>query len=170
MSSNSIERAQGALSKLLCGTTLDSIRAYSVVVQLGFFRSDDKGDLPREVWLTTTGSLRLIGANDDTSQSLDGCQERNFFEQRANVLKEIYMLIGKSVSSININMGGNLNIELGGKTLVASPDSENYEEVWAVMSDTPAADQDHQWYVGLDDTYEMIVRMPESESKDSGSR
>jgi hypothetical protein len=51
--------ATKTVSKLLRGAQLDTIRVFSVIVQLGFIRIDIMQDLPQEIWIVISGNLRV---------------------------------------------------------------------------------------------------------------
>lgn len=153
MNNANIDACSEAISVLLLGTQLDSIRAYSLIMQLGFVRTVPAGGLPTEVWVSISGNL----ITEDAST----CSTGDFFERRAQALCATYLLIGQRVTATNISDSGTLQIDLDAKSLRVEADSEdNLEEIWAVMSDTPDTSVDHRWYMVLDDAGALSVRIP----------
>ena len=142
-----------AVSILLVGAQLDTIRAYSLIMQLGFIRSAPSQGLPAEIWVSVSGEL-ITG---DTA----ACPTVDFFERRAQALGAAYHLIGRQVTAAYISESRALQIDLGdGSLRVQADGDDNLEEVWAVMSDTPDASVEHRWYVALDDTGALSLRKP----------
>ena len=157
MSLTSARQASEPVSALLCGTQLDTIRVYSLIVQLGFIRVG-AADLPQEVWVVVSGDLLVDGP---TSAAADTSVASEFFSRRALALRENYFLIGRRVTAAWVSDSGELEIELGDTRLRAKRDEHgDLEEVWAVMSETPDANLEHRWYVSLDDSGALSVCVP----------
>jgi len=152
------ELASETVNALLCGMSLDSIRVYSAVVLLGFFRSGSVTKVD-EAWISVSGGLWVESLSQAPKQSVD-MKNSSFFYQRATVLGELYLLIGKEVSSANVDLSGALEVVFGQTQIRANSDGDDFEEIWAVMSNTPDADKDHDWYVSLDDAGQVTTKSP----------
>lgn len=157
----SLISAQGASQvvwDLLRGAQLDTIRVYSLIVQLGFVCLGRAGNLPDEVWVSVSGTLLVEG---DTSMVGESASSRDFFARRASALGEVYRQIGQEVTAASVSDSGALQIHLGGKSLRAEADDDTgLEEVWSVVSDSPEATADHRWHVSLDDSGAIYARVP----------
>ena len=147
--------AAGVVAMLLQGTVLDSIRAYSLVLQLGFVRLGSVEMLPSEVWVTLSRSLQV-----GRSSQIDDPGKQDFFSSRAAGLRDLYLLIGKSVTSATVQENYVLNLVIDGQTVAVSRDKENLEEVWKVVSDGPECGVESRWAVTLDDAGEISLRSP----------
>lgn len=148
-----IDSCSKAISALLLGAQLDSIRAYSLIMQLGFIRTVPADGLPVEVWVSISGDL--VAKN--TSPRL----MEDFFERRAQAFCTTYLLIGQKVTATSISATGALQIDFGAMSLSAEADGKDeLDEVWAVSSDTPDTSVDHDWYIALDDNGALSLRTP----------
>lgn len=158
MSLISTQGASRVVSDLLRGAQLDSIRVYSLIVQLGFVCLGRAGNLPDEIWVSISGSLFVEG---DTSMVGESESSRDFFARRASALGEVYRLIGQEVAVAGVSDSGALQIRLGGKSLRAEADDDTgLEDVWSVSSDSPDVTADHRWHVSLDDSGAISARLP----------
>lgn len=157
MNLNDRLKGHEAVSKLLCSTQLDTIRVYSLILQLGFLRLRAEDNLPRQVWVSASGRFMIEGAVQDAGGSH---REENFFSQRASVLAAMYKLIGQRVVFAGLSDSCALEINIGSTRLLIDRDDESLEEVWSVASDSPDATLDHDWSVSLDDSNEISVRVP----------
>jgi hypothetical protein len=160
MNQRNSENAAKIIAKILHGSQLDTIRIYSVILQLGFIRLTGANDLPEEIWLNLSCSLRV-----ETDASIFECS-KNFHGRRIDALTAVYQLIGREVHGANVSATGTLEIELGDTRLFAEPDGEtDLEEVWSVVSDSPEANADHRWRVILDDFGVISIRTPNPSSE-----
>jgi hypothetical protein len=158
MSIVNIHVASEVISALLCGAQLDTIRVYSLIIQLGFFRENGQEALPNEIWVSVSGSLVL---KDPGCPLQDGTVAEDFFSLRGRILRETYSLIGKEVSAARVSEVNALQIDLGDKSLCAEPDNKgNLEVIWEVMSDTPDVSVHHRWHVSLDDAGVLSAHRP----------
>lgn len=158
MSLSNTQVCSEVASALLRGAQLDTIRAYSLIIQLGFIRPSASDGLPAEIWVSVSGDLVV---NESSSTAGYGQTAGNFFEHRALALSAIYYLIGKEVTGARVLESGALQIDFAGKGLRAeSSGDDNLEEVWAVMSDTPVATAEHRWYVSLNDSGALSACAP----------
>jgi hypothetical protein len=144
------EDAEKAISQLLVGATLDSFRVFSTVLLVGFYRSDNCPELPNEIWLSSSGKMTLINSMEGRDAYKN--EDENFFAQRAFLIGKLFETIGSSVEAVAISPLGVPSIGLGGREIRCEPDEENFEEIWAVMSDSPDASADHRFYIALEDT------------------
>lgn len=144
---------------LLRGAQLDTIRVYSLIVQLGFVRlGTAAGDLPNEVWVILSGGLTI---KEEPSMVAESRSSQDFFGRRASVLSAVYRLIGQDVTDASVSDAGVLEMQLGGQCLCAdADDEENLEEVWSVVSDFPETAADHRWYVSLDECGGLSAHVP----------
>lgn len=126
-----------------------------MVLQLGFVRLGNVEMLPAEVWVTLSCSLQV-----GRSSQIDEPNEQDFFSSRAAGLRDLYLLIGKSVTSATVQEDNVLNLVIHGQTVAVSRDGENLEEVWKVVSDGPECGVEPRWAVTLDDAGEISVRLP----------
>ncbi|MEQ1718705.1 MAG: hypothetical protein ABL907_22420 [Hyphomicrobium sp.] len=150
------------INKLLSGMSLDSFRVYSAIILIGFIRSNSPGDLPTEAWISVSGALSVESLGSDLEESEDLNLKGDFFAARASVLGSLYRLIGGVVTTACVSPHKTLEIELGEKRICVHDDEDDFEEVWAVMSDSPDVNDTHQWYVALDDAGRINVRSPGS--------
>lgn len=150
--------ATGAISRLLVGATLDSFRVYSTILQLAFYRDAADGNMPNEVWISCSGSVSI--RNDFSESNVDSRGESDFFESRMHVLSKVYNQIGSVVDGVFLDELGVLKLGVGGIEIEFKPDKDCFEEVWAVMSDSPNTSERHDWYIALDDTGQLGGRIP----------
>lgn len=149
--------ASGVVSDLLRGAQLDTIRIYSLIVQLGFVCLHAAGRSPSEVWVSVSGNLFV----EEDPLMRESRSSRDFFACRESALGAVYRLIGQEVTAATVSESGALRIDLGGKHLRAeADDGENLEEVWSVVSDSPDTNADHRWYVSLDESGALSARAP----------
>jgi hypothetical protein len=142
--------------KLLCGLQLDSVRVYSLIIQLGFIRLQAADALPEEVWCVFSCDVSLHSQDPKCHREQDG-----FIDRRAAALRDIYHLIGLRVSKVSIILSGELEIEFGEETLTTSWARDvRLEESWALMSGSPNTGSEHAWYLALDDSGILSVKTP----------
>ena len=148
--------ASEVISSLIGGAQLDTIRIYSLVVQLGFVRLDAAEGWPNEIWVSVSGNLDVGGS---FAADWDSKSAGDLFVRRAKALGSAYLLIGKRVTAVRVSESGALQMELEDSGLRADAGEDaSLEEVWAVMSDTPDVSADHRWYVALDDSGVLSAR------------
>ena len=150
--------ASAAISRLLIGATLDCFRVYSTILQLAFYRDASEGNLPNEVWISCSGSVTARYAFSESNVDLPG--DLDFFTARKHVLGEVYGQIGAIVDRVFLDESGVLKLDLAGLEIEFAPDKDCFEEVWAVMSDSPNSSEPHDWYIVLDDTGQLGGRIP----------
>lgn len=157
----SLTNAQGAsqiVFRLLLGAQLDTIRVYSLIVQLGFVCLGDAGDSPDEIWVSASGTLIV---DEESSMVGELGSAADFFARRAAALGKVYQLIGEEVTTANVSESGELQISFGGRRVRAgAEEGTDLEEVWSVVSDSPETTADHRWRVSLDDSGALSAHVP----------
>jgi hypothetical protein len=150
------------LETMLKGTQLDTLRVYSMLIQLGFVRVNASDDLPRNVWVSASGRVTLAAMEESDAQSVS---DIDFFARRAAALRDLYLLIGGQVSSARATSSGTLEILLGSTVIRAEPEGEgDLEEIWEVTSGMPDPSPRSAWYVCLDSFGTISVRSPVHDS------
>jgi hypothetical protein len=158
MSLVNAQAASEVVSDLLCGAQLDTIRVYSLIVQMGFVCLGAAGNSPDEVWVSVSGALNV---GEDHSTVGESALPQEFFARRASAIGAVYQLIGQKVTAASVSESGALQIQFGGRRMRAEADKDaNLEEVWSVVSDSPETTTDHRWYVSLDDSGALSARVP----------
>jgi len=150
--------ASAATSRLLLGATLDCFRVYSTILQLAFYRDAAEEGLPNEVWISCSGNVTTRHASSESNVGSPG--DSDFFTARKNVLGEIYNQIGAVVDRVFLDESGVLKLDLAGMEIEFRPDKDCFEEVWAVMSDSPNSSEPHDWYIALDDARQLGGTIP----------
>ncbi len=150
--------ASAAISRLLIGATLDCFRVYSTVLQLAFYRDAIEEDIPKEVWISCSGNVNTSHAF--SKSNVDSTEDADFFTARKYVVGEIYSQIGAIVDRVFVDESGVLKIDLAGMEIEFRPDKDCFEEVWAVMSDSPNQSESHNWYIALDDAGQLGGTIP----------
>lgn len=150
--------ASEAVAVLLYGAQLDTIRVYSLIVQLGFVRLGDAVNLPSEVWVSLSGELASsMRESAPAKVGLAG----DFYMRRVDALSAVYRLLGESVTAAGVSGSGALEIYFGGTSLRVELDDEaSLEEVWSVASDSPETTAVHRWYVALNESGELFAHVP----------
>jgi hypothetical protein len=146
--------ASEIVCSLLQGAQLDTLRIYSLVMQLGFFRPENVADLPAEAWVSLSGTL--------VNEQAEPVAPEDFFERRASALSAAYRLIGQRVTSAHVLDSGALRIRFGERSLRVEADDTNLEEVWSVMSDSSEPAADHSWWASLHESGELSAHAPRS--------
>lgn len=103
----------------------------------------------KEIWITISGAAWIDDGNE---------RDRNFFAQRGKFLSQIYMLMGESISNIEVRNSGQLFILIGKQKLVIEPDDESFEEVWSVTPDNSSQFGEFDWFVTYTDNNELLVK------------
>lgn len=159
MRTTDINLASTAIARLLTGLSLDSFRVYSTILLLGFYRADANDELPGEVWISCSGNVRHI--NPRNSERAADEFDTDFFVRRASILGKIYHLIGAIIIGADIDPSGALTISLPTGKIRFERDDESFEEVWAVMSDSPDVSGAHRWYIALEDSGVIGATIPD---------
>ena len=147
------------VNKLLSGMTLDSIRASGVLIELELFRANALlTNQPVSVKIEITGDLRTHSVNQESKAIQNS--DLNFFTHRATAVSEIYLLIGKAITSATVSSINALEIVFEDRLVVAKMDIENFEEIWSVDAAIPSHDAVHKWFIMLDDANRLHVIAP----------
>ena len=154
-----------AVHDLLAGMTLDSVRAYSVVLLVGLHRAPadqwrGEGIAVTEAWVSVSGALRVMNSEHERPGSMQAADGDCFFDARAAALGKLYRLIGEKVEAASVDGAGALTIDFQSARVKAESDGNDLEEVWAVMSGKPEPLAEHLWYVGSDAVGQVSVRRP----------
>lgn len=144
-----IESASREISKLLSGTALDTFRVFSTILLLGFIRTNSDPQIPSEIWVSLSGAVHVIDKKSILQVNLS--QDQDFFSQRIIAISRLFPLFGKQVISAAVGSAGALSINVDGVEIRCEADEINFEEIWAVMSDSPNPSENHRWYIALDD-------------------
>ena len=153
------DMAEKVISRLMVGAQFDSIRVYSLIMQMGFFVSVPADGIPNEVWLTFSG----VGTFYDVESMVNVCvahKSRDFFEVRASFLKDAYFLLGRKIDFVSIGKSGALELKIGEKYLVVeSEEDSSLEDIWSVRNGAhePMAEED--WYITLSDSGVLAARV-----------
>ncbi len=158
MRGTNVQFASEVVSTLLKGAQLDTIRVYSLIVQLGFLRIGGAENVPGEVWLSVSGNLTI----EDESSTVGKVNPAiDFFSSRERAISESYRLIGKEVAATTVSDSGFLEVHLGSKLLRVEADTDgDLEDIWSVTDGLPDPNSVHQWHVSLDDSGCLSVRAP----------
>ncbi|WP_061220257.1 hypothetical protein, partial [Leptospira santarosai] len=101
-----IKNLQRILSKLLNGAQLDSIRVYSIALDLEF-NQISKSNLPTTIYITTSNPIYLL---QDFSQVSNTDYKVDFYKQRGKVINQLYSMIGQEIKSVQLSKKGELTI------------------------------------------------------------
>ena len=154
------DTAEKVLSRLIVGAQLDSIRVYSLIMQMCFFVPAPIGQFPNELWVSFSG-LGTLHDIEAAFEEQHGDERQDFFRARAKLLADVYFLLGKQVNGVSIGKSGILRLEIGGKCLLVAPDEDsNLEEIWSVRNCAHEPITEKDWYIALDDSGVLAARMP----------
>lgn len=159
MRTTDINLASTSIARLLTGLSLDSLRVHSTILLLGFYRTEANHDLPGEVWISCSGNVQLINLGNDALAPDES--DADFFARRASILGKIYQLIGATIDGAGIDPSGALIISLRAGEIRFERDDESFEEIWAVMSDSPDVSDAHRWYIALEDSGTVGATTPD---------
>ncbi|BCT91969.1 hypothetical protein LYSHEL_09930 [Lysobacter helvus] len=128
------------LSKLLVGSQLDSIRVYSLLVELSFFRPDEPpAGTPKMIWVVASGEIEVSCAMPDSPV--------DFFERRSRAIASLYNCMGQFVEAVRPEEH-KLSISVGAVSITLSPDNKDVDaEFWALMDDSPDVTSNHEWLI-----------------------
>jgi hypothetical protein len=159
LSPESLLHAKNAATDMLVGALLDSIRVFSLEVQLGFSRLPAVNPFPFAVWLCTMARLDILREGAAQPALEAECPDAEFFQSRAVALSQLHGLIGREITSLEIHPGGAFEIVLDRKRLIIRPNNNDFDEVWAIRSDSPEPFGQQGWSVVLDQN-QLNVRRP----------
>jgi len=152
--------AQGILSEILCGMYLDSIHVHSIAMNLGFLRTLERQGPknPSEIWISIMSTVRVVDSTAPIEEAVRAGDESSFFSLREEALRDIYRLLGKEISSVQVERRGELILSVQGKNIVITRDEAEFEEIWSVMDRTPDVSQDHELHITLADENRIVSK------------
>ena len=107
----------------LSGYQIDSIRIYSVFIQISFFKSSAE---IVELWLNTTSSVYVDGTAETTPSE-------DFFDARVSAIGKIYRLIGKFIIDATVSDNGDLVINFEGHSIKVTTTNED-DDFWNITN------------------------------------
>ncbi|MGQ2802152.1 hypothetical protein ACT54M_17395 [Leptospira santarosai] len=153
-----IKNLQRILSKLLNGAQLDSIRVYSIALDLEF-NQISKSNLPTTIYITTSNPIYLL---QDFSQVSNTDYKVDFYKQRGKVINQLYSMIGQEIKSVQLSKKGELTIAFDEKIFFLSRDVEEFETIWEVMDITTDPKIEHNWYISWSELNEIEINVSEN--------
>ncbi|MDI7158059.1 hypothetical protein [Leptospira santarosai] len=153
-----IKNLQRILSKLLNGAQLDSIRVYSIALDLEF-NQISKSNLPTTIYITTSNPIYLL---QDFSQVSNTDYKVDFYKQRGKVINQLYSMIGQEIKSVQLSKKGELTIAFDEKNFFLSRDVEEFETIWEVMDITTDPKIEHNWYISWSEFNEIEINVSEN--------
>ncbi len=139
---NNYVKTEGFLGDRLLGSKLDSFRVYSVELQLNFLGDTGKG--LQSYWLSAMGNVSVF-------------DKSNIFQDRPEVLANLYGLMGQNIKAVNIKDNGVLELCIGSKVITVCGDDEDFEVVWSVTPESPTPYAEHDWSVTFTDESELVM-------------
>jgi hypothetical protein len=159
MNLDQIEKIANQIQFVLQGTVIDELRIFSTVLYIGFYRAEVEENLPNSIWLSILDDAVLsVGANFPCNLSSD-----TFFDRRAQVLSDLYKLMGSKVTLVEITSPLSLVIHFGDNALrcfYEGEDDEVEDEVWSITSDNRVPYEDHTWDITLDKSGKFYLKTP----------
>lgn len=145
------EHATNELVDILLGASFDSMRIYSVVLQIAFMKTNPDDGALDQVWLSINGGMQVgIHRVDDATADPAAA--------RAQAVGLLSLLFGQTVSSVHVDDRGELSITVGDQSIRAYSAGYDMEDIWTVYSGSSAPYDFHERYVGLADTGEVVIR------------
>lgn len=139
---NDVEKTENFVACKMVDARLDSFRVYSLELQLNFLGETSKG--LQSYWLCTTGNVSFFDGGD-------------IYRDRADVVANLYHLLGQKITAVKIEAGGALLLYCDGKVVTARTDEESLEVVWSLTPESPDPNAEHGWSVTLTDNSELIL-------------
>lgn len=159
MNLDEIEKIANQIQFVLQGAVIDELRIFSTVMYIGFYRAGAEENLPNSIWLSILDDAVLSeGAGFSCNLSSD-----TFFDRRAQLLSELYKLMGSKITLVEIKSPGFLVIHFGDNVLTCFyevDDNEVEDEVWSITSDNPLPYEEHTWDISLDKSGEFYLKTP----------
>lgn len=141
---NDFEKTENFLASKLISAQLDSFHVHSVELQLHFL--GDSPDGLQSYWLCMTGDISLTEGED-------------VYHDRAEVIANLYALIGQRITSVKIEDGNVLSLCCDSKVITTGMDDDSLEVVWSLTPESPDPYADHSWSVTLTDESELVMSM-----------
>lgn len=157
-----IERqsAEEALQEILRGAHLDSFHVRERELTLCFVSGDTAGDRPVYVWLMT-GAAALVCGSDLVRWPAPPEGDDGFRAGRAELLPDLYRLVGQSVAAVAIAGDGALSVSFSERSFVLTPGVGEDEEVWRVTDRTPDTFDAEGWRIALADDGSLALKRPD---------
>lgn len=140
---NDVEKTKSFVACKLVDAQLDSFRVYSLELQLNFV-GDETDEGLRSYWLCITGNVSFFDGEDT-------------YLDRADVVANLYHLLGEKITGVEIEAGGALLLYCDGKVVTARTDKDNLEVVWSLTPESPDPNFRHGWSVTLTDNSELVL-------------
>lgn len=160
MKEQDVENAKQATSELLVGAQFDRFTVSSLVVNICFVRLPKTPNLPIDIWLSATGQAVFIEEAVGRVENITPPGGDDFFDSRAKFLGQIYYLIGKKVTEVDIDPNGVLELSFEKRSLIFARDETDLEEIWSVTSKTPDPYAKQEWAITLTDDGQLVTRKP----------
>lgn len=160
MKEKDINKARQAAATLLIGAQFDRFDVSSLVLNICFVRLPKVAELPINVWLSAAGRAVFIDKSGVPTNSVPESDSDDFFASREKLLGQLYRLIGKEITEIDIDPSGILELHFESGNLIFAGDETDLEEIWSITSDTPEPYAKHDWAVTLTDERELVTRRP----------
>lgn len=154
------EEAEKKIQYILIEAVVDELRIYSTVLNIGFHQTATEGNKPNYLWVNIFSDATLAGGN----LSPQNFPNNTFFDRRAKLISELYLLLGRKVTSAKIKSSGFLEVHLNDQILTCFHDGNDdaiEEEVWSITSGTPAPYEAHEWSMSLDKVGEIYLKTPD---------
>ncbi len=152
--------AKEAINILLLGAQLDSLRVFSSVIDINFLRLPKVKNVPTSVWLSVTSQVQFWPSSTQVTNVIKASGDDDFFQSRKKALVDIYSVIGNTVTAIDIDPSGVLELYFDVGTLSLAGDPADLEEIWSITSDTPEPYGNQDWAITLTDQRELVTRRP----------
>ena len=160
MTQEEVDNATKTAYELLVGAQLDRFTVSSLIVGICFVKLPKVAHLPVSIWLNASGQAGFLKTEGIASNGISIPRGDDFFAAREKLLGQLYRLIGKEITAVDIDPSGALELRFETGNLVFAGDDTDLEEIWAITSDTPEPYGDQPWAVVLTDQRELVTRRP----------
>ena len=160
MTQEEVENAKKTAAELLVGAQLDRFTVSSLIVSICFVKLPKVAHLPVSIWLSASGQTVFLKTEGVASKGISIPGEDDFFAAREKLLGQLYTLIGKEITAVDIDPSGVLELRFENGSLVFAGDDTDLEEIWTITSDTPEPYGDQPWAVVLTDERDLVTRKP----------
>ena len=159
LKSHSLKQSQEFLEVALVGNQIDSVSFHGLWLVISFLNMKDGTiNAPSTFHLSTNNSIFVGDFSEKSSTSIykeiDAVNTRKLYADR------LIGLIGQDVTGACISENGMLTIECGNAIILVLRETDEFEEVWEITSDTPDPNKPHNWSLVLTDESELIVQKP----------
>ena len=144
---NEFEKTERFLKEKLLGASLAGFQISSMVIVLDVIVSER--NLSKALYVSLCGHISLIG-------------ERGAVDDRGEVIRSLYALIGEDISDLQIERSGRLSLALKDTWYAVDREEDGFGDItWSVTSDSPSVFYPQEWAVCLDDTNTLVVSVDE---------